>query len=83
MVNSRKLAILNKLDEVLVGWDGRRTRRETEYERLLWRRREVVDPSTRSSRQSDVVELGVYAPFRNVVSNVLSDGGRVVSDDQT
>ena len=26
---------------------------------------------------------GVYAPFRNVVSNVLSDGGRVVADDET
>ena len=53
----RELALLDELDEVLVGRDGRRARRQAEYERLLCCGLEVVDPSISPDEGRSGVEL--------------------------
>lgn len=89
----RKLASLDEADEVLICGDGGRARWETEHERLLWRGVEVVYPAgVRRSISFACLPAGFHGshrrtyehiPLGDVVSDVLSDSLRIVTDDET
>lgn len=59
--NARKFSILDELDKSLIRRDRRRSRRQTEDERPLLRRRKVVDP-VHQMRDIDISSVTLLYP---------------------
>ena len=86
--NIREFALLDEFDEVLVCRDRRRSSWKAEDERLLRGRLKVVDPTPRSSGHGRAAwcrtqEIHYHLPLGDVVSDVLTDVGGLVADDET